>query len=152
MHLPSWASGRRRFSGLAPSDLNLQDGTVTIRYQISRSGRKAVRIETKTAASTATIPLPQFVTDRLRDHLERQDAERPVVPFGDSLAFVTQRGLAISGSWFAKHFQALLIGAGLPTMRLHDMRHGAVSLLWIPELTLGSPRNYSATRQAAGSR
>jgi len=42
---------------------------------------------------------------------------------------ITEHGLAISGSWFTKHFQALLLRAGLPTMRLHDMRHGAGSLL-----------------------
>ena len=52
-----------------------------------------------------------------------------MVPFGDSLVFVTDDGLAINGSWFAKHFQSLLLRAGLPTMRLHDMRHGAASLL-----------------------
>jgi hypothetical protein len=59
----------------------------------------------------------------------RQDARRPIVPIDDSLVFVTEDGLAINGSGFTKHFQALLDRAGLPTMRLHDMRHGAASLL-----------------------
>lgn len=138
--------------GLARSDLNLDDGTVTIRSQLSGSGRKAVRVETKTAASAATIPLPPFVTDRMRGHLVRQDAERPVVPFGDSLVFVTERGLAISGSWFAKHFQALLLRAGLPTMRLHDMRHGAASLLIDAGAHPRVAQSCSAMRRAAGSR
>ena len=115
--------------GLAWSNLDLEHMTVTIRYQISGSGRKAVRVETKTAASAATIPLPPFVVQRLRAHLEGQETERPLVPFGDSLVFVTGRGLAISSSWFTKHFQSLPLRAALPTMRLHDMRHGAVSLL-----------------------
>ncbi len=66
---------------------------------------------------------------RLRAHLAQQEVERPVVPFGDSLVFVTDGGLAINRSWFTKHFQSLLRQAGLPTMRLHDMRHGAASLL-----------------------
>jgi integrase len=74
-------------------------------------------------------PLPPFVIDRVAAHLERQDALRPIVPIGDSLVFVTADGLAINGSWFTKHFQALLRRAGLPAMRLHDMRHGAASLL-----------------------
>ncbi|MEX0625413.1 MAG: tyrosine-type recombinase/integrase, partial [Chloroflexota bacterium] len=115
--------------GIARSDLDLNDGTVTIRYQIAGSGRKAARVETKTAASAATIALSPFVVDRLRGHLRRQEAERPLVPFGDSLVFVTKGGLAINGSWFTKHFQSLLLRASLPTMRLHDMRHGAASLL-----------------------
>jgi len=115
--------------GIARSDLDLDHLAVTVRYQISGSGRRAIRVETKTAASAATIALPPFVVDRLRAHLAQQDAERPVVPFGDSLVFVTQSGVGINGSWFTKHFQSLLIRAGLPKMRLHDMRHGAASLL-----------------------
>ena len=62
-------------------------------------------------------------------HLERQDGERPFVPIDDALLFATEGGYAINGSWFTKHFQALLERAGLPQMRLHDMRHGAASLL-----------------------
>ena len=115
--------------GIARSDLDLDNGTLTIRCQISGSGRRAARVETKTAASAATIPLPPFIVDRLRAHCVRQAAERPFVPFGDSLVFVTGKGLAINGSWFTKHFQSLLLRASLPTMRLHDMRHGAASLL-----------------------
>jgi integrase len=115
--------------GLARSDLDLTNGTVAIEHQVSGSGRKAVLVQTKTAASAATVPLPQFVVGRLKNHLARQDSERPIVPIGDSLVFVTEAGLAINGSWFTKHFQSLLLRAGLPTMRLHDLRHGAASLL-----------------------
>jgi integrase len=77
----------------------------------------------------ATIPLPPFIVNRLRTHLERQATQRPVVPFSDSLVFMTEARLAINGSCFTKLFQSLLPQAGLPTMRHHDMRHGAVSLL-----------------------
>ena len=35
----------------------------------------------------------------------------------------------MNGSWLTKHFQAMLVRSGLPRMRLHDMRHGAASLL-----------------------
>jgi len=115
--------------GLARSDLDFDARSLTIRYQIAGSGPRAVRVETKTAASAGTVPLPPFVLDRLRAHLARQAEERPVVPIGDSLLFMTEHGLALSGSWFTKHFQSLLAQAGLPRMRLHDLRHGAVSLL-----------------------
>ena len=56
----------------ARSDLDLQNMTLTIRHQISGSGRTAILVETKTASSVATIPLPPFVVDRLRAHLEDQ--------------------------------------------------------------------------------
>jgi integrase len=115
--------------GLARSDLDLDDMRLTVRHQVSGSGRRAVLRKTKTAASAATIPLPRFAVERLRVHLERQDAERPVPVTGDSLVFVTEEGLAVNGSWLTKHFQALLRRADLPQMRLHDLRHGAASLL-----------------------
>ncbi len=115
--------------GLARSDLDLETMALTIRHQVSGSGRTAVLTQTKTAASAAPVPLPPFVVDRLRHHLRDQDAMRPIVPLGDSLVFMTVNGLAINGSWFTKHFQALLRRASLPAMRLHDMRHGAASLL-----------------------
>jgi integrase len=51
------------------------------------------------------------------------------VPTEEGLVFVTPRGLPVSQSWLTKHFQALLEAAGLPTMRLHDLRHGAATLL-----------------------
>jgi len=63
--------------GLARSDLGLERKTVTIRHQIYGSGVEAILVETKTASSSATIPLPVFVVERLRDHLARLDAERP---------------------------------------------------------------------------
>lgn len=78
------------------------------------------------------MPLPPFVVERLVAHRARQDAERPVAVLRDEdrgLLFVTPSGYAVNGSWLTKHFQALLAEAGLPRMRLHDLRHGAASLL-----------------------
>ena len=115
--------------GLARSDLDLDAMTLTVRRQLSGSGPDAVLRPTKTAASVATMPLPTSVVDRLRAHLVREDARRPIVPLDDSLVFVTETGYAIHGSWFTKHFQRLLKDAGLPKMRLHDLRHGAATLL-----------------------
>ena len=115
--------------GLARSDIDLERGTVTVRQQISGSGVRATLVETKTASSAATIALRWFVVERLRIHLAHLETERPIVPIGDWLVFVTERGLAVNGSWLTKHFQALLVHTGLPRVRLHDLRHGAASLL-----------------------
>jgi integrase len=51
------------------------------------------------------------------------------VPTEEGLVFVTPRGLPVSHSWLTQHFQDLLKAAGLPKMRLHDLRHGAATLL-----------------------
>jgi integrase len=115
--------------GLAHEDIDLQACTVNVRYELVGSGSAATRHQLKTRASEATVPLPALVVARLRAHLERQLQERPDEAPDDGLVFVTERGYAVNGSWLTKHFQALLQRAGLPRMRLHDLRHGAASLL-----------------------
>lgn len=115
--------------GLAWQDLHLDAATATVSYELKGSGETATRHQLKTEASEATVPLPPFVVGRLRAHLGRQEAERPDGIPDDGLVFVTPRGFAVNGSWLTKHFQALLERAGLPRMRLHDLRHGAASLL-----------------------
>jgi len=116
--------------GLAREDLDLEARTAAVRYELVGSGPAATRHQLKTAASEATVPLPALVVVRLQAHLERQRQERPhEAPDEGGLVFVTDRGYAVNGSWLTKHFQALLARAGLPKMRLHDLRHGAASLL-----------------------
>jgi integrase len=117
--------------GLAWEDLDMDAAMLSIRYQLVGSGSRARRGDAKTEASETTIPLPAFVVIRLREHRRRQLAERVAagVPTGDGLIFVTRRGFAVNASWLTKHFQVLLTTAGLPRMRLHDLRHGAASLL-----------------------
>jgi integrase len=115
--------------GLAREDIDLESCTAAVRYELVGSGQAATRHQLKTAASEATVPLPGFVAARLQDHLARQRQERPDEAPNEGLVFVTERGYAVNGSWLTKHFQALLNRAGLPRMRLHDLRHGAASLL-----------------------
>jgi integrase len=88
-------------------------------------------VQLKTAASERPVPLPPFVTSRLIAHHAAQLRERfaAVVPTEEGLIFVTPRGLPVSHSWLTQHFQDLLAAAGLPKMRLHDLRHGAATLL-----------------------
>jgi integrase len=116
-------------SSLAREDIDLEACTTAVRYELVGSGPAATRHQLKTVASEATVPLPAFVVTRLQEHLERQQDERPHKASTDGLVFVTVRGYAVNGSWLTKHFQALLQRAGLPRMRLHDLRHGAASLL-----------------------
>ena len=117
--------------GLGWDDVHLASpASVTIRYQLVGSGKGATRSPIlKTASSEGSIPLPPFVVSRLRVHQARQKAERKVVSLDGGLVFVTERGYGVSNAWLTKHFQSLLSDAGLPKMRLHDMRHGAASLL-----------------------
>jgi integrase len=107
--------------GLARSDVDLDAGTVTIHHQLRGSGQKAEIAPTKTKASAEPVDLPEFVLRRVRDHIERTD---PV-----ALLFTTERGFAVNGSWFTKHFQAMLREAGLPRLTVQNLRAGASELL-----------------------
>lgn len=113
--------------GLAWSDVT--PAGVSVRQRLAGSGRTARMAQLKTAGSAGTIPLPPFVRSRLDAHETRMKAERRVVSLDGGLVFVTERGYAVNGSWLTKHFQSLLAAAGLPRLRLHDLRHGAASLL-----------------------
>jgi len=117
--------------GLAWDDLDEGRTVATVRYQLSGSGPKARRVQLKTAASEKPVPLPSFVTARLLAQHSSQLRERAAagVPTEEGLVFVTPRGLPVSQSVLTKHFQDLLEAAGLPRMRLHDLRHGAATLL-----------------------
>lgn len=64
------------------------------------SGPRARLVETKTASSVGTIPLPHFAVERLRKHIEREEAARPQLLLSqDWILFTTEAGYAISGSW-----------------------------------------------------
>lgn len=118
--------------GLAWEDLDLDAGTVDVRYQAVGSGKKARRAQLKTASSEAPIALPPFVVRRLEAHRREQRKERlangwPQVDEGH--VFITTSGYVVNGSWLSKHFGDLLVEAGLPKLRFHDLRHGAATLL-----------------------
>lgn len=117
--------------GLSWSDVDEKRGTAHVRYQLVGSGKRARLAQLKTRASEAPVPLPSFVLTRLIAHHERQRLERIAAgrPTEDGLVFVTPDGWAVNGSWLTHHFQSLLDAAGLPRMRLHDLRHGTAALL-----------------------
>ncbi len=115
--------------GVARSDLDLDAMTLTIRHQLSGSGRRAALVGRRPRRRRPQSRLRRSSSTAFGSTSSDKRAERPVVPFGDSLVFTAEDGLAVKARGSRKHFQALLERAGLPRMRLHDMRHGAVSLL-----------------------
>jgi len=47
-----------------------------------------------------------------------------------SLVFITPVGRPVDGTWAIKWFHRALDGAGLPRLRIHDLRHTAATQLW----------------------
>ena len=92
----------------------------------------------KTEASEATIPLPEVTRRVLLDHRAHQAQEREVA--GDAwrdrdLVFASTIGTPTEPRNLGRDFERVRELAGLPGVRLHDLRHTVVSLL----LELGTP-------------
>jgi integrase len=94
-----------------------------------------VFLEPKTQSSRRTIAIPAQVTESLRTHRSRQLEERLQVgpswngQLWEDLVFADELGQPLSGFYVSRRFKKLLSDAGLPTMRYHDLRHGAASLM-----------------------
>jgi integrase len=118
--------------GLRWSDVDLDDGTMNVRFQVQRQDGELHFLEPKSKESQRTLPMPPFLVDILRTHRTRQLEERiaagPVWRDHD-LVFPTEVGTPQDGMNVTHRFQARLKRAGLPRMRFHDLRHGAATVL-----------------------
>ena len=76
------------------------------------------------ASSARTVTLPPFVVDELRSHLEQFSLPGP-----DGLVFPTRRGTPPQAPSFTGNtFKRALQRAGLPPMKIHDLRRTGISL------------------------
>lgn len=127
--------GLRRGEGLGLSwaDLDWEKGTVQVRRQVQQiNGKVIVSDYTKTDAGRRTLPLPQALLERLRAHWQNQQEEQTLMGTGwndRDLVFPTETGFPPSPSNILRHFRLLLTCAGLPSVRLHDLRHTCATLL-----------------------
>jgi integrase len=86
----------------------------------------------KTARSRRTVPLPPQLVHALEEHKEQQEKERVAAGslWRDSpCVFTTPIGTPVDPRNDYREFKKLLGKAGLPPVRLHDLRHTAASLL-----------------------
>ncbi|MBV9729391.1 MAG: tyrosine-type recombinase/integrase, partial [Pseudonocardiales bacterium] len=94
--------------------------------------------ETKTDASDAVIPLPKITRAMLLEQREHQATVRDDAGqlwTEHDLVFTTGIGTPIEPRALNTHWEGIRVRAGLPGVRLHDLRHTVVSLL----LELGTP-------------
>lgn len=119
------------------SDIDLEKGTLfvnkTVDY-ISHYGY--VENGAKTKAGKRTIKLPAFVVEVLKAHKEKQQELRTKVGSKwreKNLVFTGLMGDYFNPNYLLKLFKKVLIEAGLPHMRFHDLRHSAATIL----LTMG---------------
>jgi integrase len=91
-----------------------------------------VETEPKTKRSRSLRLLPAFVISMLEQHKEKQAVQRLKVgdPWHDlDLVICGLEGNYLNPRYILKMFDKLLTEAGLPHMRIHDLRHCVITLL-----------------------
>ena len=129
---------RSEVLGLRWPDVDLDKGFLVVRNGLQRIDGKLQLLPPKTSRSRRTVPLPEVVRRGLADHRVRQDREREALgaTWPDlGFVFTTPVGTPIDPSNCTRVVQDARKAAGLRPVRLHDFRHGAVSVL----LALGVP-------------
>jgi integrase len=109
--------------GLHREDINLENGVVNVRHQVSAiRGQGLVITELKSAKSRRPITLPQSALEALKSYLELIGVE-------SGLVFTTSTGRPISPRNILRHFKSVIKETGLPDIRFHDLRHTHATLL-----------------------
>jgi len=133
---------RGELLGLRWADVDLDGRTLRVSQSLQRiatgtdaKGKKTALLatEVKTDGSRRTIALPDSIVRALKAHKARQAQERLLAGASwedHGLVFTTRNGRPIEPITLHRDYKALLEKAGLPTtMRFHDCRHSAASLL-----------------------
>lgn len=121
-------TGMRRgeLLGLRWEDLDFDVGYARVRQTVVLVGNRPSFSEPKTKRGRRVIPLPLETVAALRSHRKAQNEERLRLgqAYKDSgLVFVHVDGRVISPRLLSDWFERQASAAGLPRIRLHDLRH-----------------------------
>ena len=122
---------RGEILGLAWSEVDLEAREALIAWQLQRVSGRLLRRETKTAASDATLPLPEICVRALegRLELERRLRSQAEAWHESGLVITTKLGKPVDPRNFYRAFQARCRRAGVPTTTVHATRKACASLL-----------------------
>jgi integrase len=117
---------RGEILGLRWVDVDLKAGRLAVRQTLVVVDYHVQVSEPKTPRSRRALALDPATVEALRAHRTQQDGERALIGAGyhhSGLVFTAPDGSPIHpqrfSSWFEQHTRA----AGLPRIRLHDVRH-----------------------------
>jgi integrase len=122
---------RGEAAGLRWRDIDLDTATAIISCQLQQYDGRLVLCPPKTVGSERAVALDRTTVAVLRAHRAAQDAER--VALGDKYhdsgyVFTCLNGDPMAPDRLSRTFRRLSDQAGLPPVRLHDLRHGAATL------------------------
>ncbi len=113
------------------SDIDLDAAQLVVRWQLAQLGWATSLKAPKTDSSEDIVALDVETVTVLRAHRTRQRKQRLAAGpawVDTGLVFTTATGQAVHPADVTDHFQYLARQAGLPPIRLHDLRHGAATL------------------------
>src|SRR5437588_2070760 len=113
-------------SGLQWCDIDLTNQLLIVRRQVRQYGGRIHIKKPKSAASNRVIALDDNTVDLLRQYRHRRGDIHSGPPTG--FVFTNPYGGPLSPNYLTHLFRTLNDDAGLPPVRLHDLRHGAASL------------------------
>jgi integrase len=126
--------------GIAWADIDLDTGRFNIHQALQRIDKKLYPeraglqlVEPKGGYSNRVVTLPAVAVAAIRHHQAKQETDR--VWSGSrwnnpwDLVFTSRNGRPLDERGVLREFQDVLTLAGLPKMRLHDLRHSAVAIL-----------------------
>lgn len=128
----AWTGMRQgELLGLRWEDVDLERGSLVVRRSLSRlpgkRGTRYVLTEPKTDRSRRTVPLLPEVVTVLRA-VRKAQLDRPG-KLDQGLVFCTPAGSPLDGSTVTRAFGRAVAAAGLPKVRMHDLRHAFASYL-----------------------
>lgn len=122
---------RGEAAGLRWCDIDLDAKTAMISQQLQQHGGRLEITPPKTPYSARVIALDHTTVEVLREHRRRQRAEAATYGPGyqaSGYVFTNRRGGPMAPDRLTRIFRTLSEEAGLPPVRLHDLRHGAATL------------------------
>ncbi len=131
-HLVAYRGLRRgEACGQHWTDTDLDAAQLTVRWQLAQLGWATTLKAPKTDSSEDVVALDAETVAVLRAHRARQRKQRLAAGSAwvdTGLVFTTATGEAVHPADVTDQFQFLGRQAGLPPIRLHDLRHGAATL------------------------
>jgi integrase len=119
--------------GLKWSDIDFERGTATIQRALQRqAGNGLVFVEPKTSRSRRTVPLGKATLSMLEEHRYQQEARQSKLGKRwrqTGLVFCAVRGGPMRPEEPQEPLRRALDRAGLPRIRIHDLRHTAATHL-----------------------
>jgi integrase len=116
--------------GIHTTSVDFKTGTIAVSWQITQLGWNPHHGKPKSDAGDRIIDLDEETIKILRAYRARQNRERLASGLGESEFFFTgENGDPLHPAHVTDQFQWLAYEAGLPPIRLHDLRHGAASLM-----------------------